>query len=435
MRAGGRADRRPGDPKWGRFGRVTEQRDSRRPWVLLFVAVAIVAANMRMTITGVGPLLEQIADDQGVSPAALGLLGSLPLLAWAAFCPLAHGLSTRIGLTNAVTVSLLVLTVGTVWRSFPGGPANLWVGTAIIGAGLAFANVLMPAVIKRDFPQRLALVMGAYTALLGGMAAVIAGISVPLSQIPFGDDVIGWRGALLLSGATLPIGIAVWIWAQRKRRGSADPAQPDAADPPTAVKPARSDAGRRIWRDPLAWLVSIYMGAQSVTFYVISTWLPHYETALGQSPVIAGIELMIYQIFGVAGSMLVPLFARGRLTRWLPALLPAIGLVAWLGMALLPGAMLLWIVIGGVAAGALLTVSLMLMAQRARTQDHAAALSGMAQSLAYLIAATGPIAFGWLHEVTGGWLLPFAVVWVAAVVVIVVGVPLGRPRYVLEPRG
>lgn len=414
---------------------MTELRDSRRPWVLLFVAVAIVAANMRMTITGVGPLLEQIAEDQGVSPAALGFLGSLPLLAWAAFSPLAHGLSARIGLTNAVTVSLAVLIAGTVWRSFPGGPANLWVGTAIIGAGLAFANVLMPAVIKRDFPQRIALVMGAYTALLGGMGAVTAGLVVPLSHIPAGDDVLGWRGALLLTGATLPIGIAVWVWAHRKRPGPAGALGTDPPRPADAASPTRSDAGRRIWRDPIAWLVSVYMGAQSVTFYVISTWFAPYETALGRDPVIAGVELMIYQIFGVAGSMLVPLIARGRLNRWLPALLPAIGLVAWIGMALLPAAMPLWIVIGGMAAGALLTVSLMLMAQRARTQDHAAALSGMAQSLAYLIAATGPIAFGWLHELTGDWLLPFAVVWVAAVVVIVVGVPLGRPRYVLEPRG
>jgi len=414
---------------------VTELRDFRRPWVLLFVAVAIVAANMRMTITGVGPLLEQIAEDQGVSPAALGFLGSLPLLAWAAFSPLAHGLSARIGLTNAVTVSLVVLTAGTVWRSFPGGPVNLWVGTAIIGAGLAFANVLMPAVIKRDFPQRIALVMGAYTALLGGMGAVTAGLVVPLSHIPAGDDMLGWRGALLLTGATLPIGIAVWVWAHRKRRGPAGAPGIDAARPADAAEPARSDAGRRIWRDPIAWLVSVYMGAQSVTFYVVSTWFAPYETALGRDPVVAGVELMIYQIFGVAGSMLVPLIARGRTNRWLPALLPAIGLVAWIGMALLPAAMPAWIVIGGTASGALLTVSLMLMAQRARTQDHAAALSGMAQSLGYTIAATGPIAFGWLHEVTGDWLLPFAVVWVAAVVVILVGLPLGRPRYVLEPRG
>ncbi len=416
---------------------MTDPRTTRRPWVLLFVAVALVAANMRMTITGVGPLLDQIATDQGVTPAALGFLGSLPLLAWAAFSPLAHGLSARIGLTNAVTVSLAVLTAGTVWRSFPGGPANLWVGTAIIGAGLAFANVLMPAIIKRDFPQRLALVMGAYTALLGGMGAVTAGLVVPVSQIPAGDDVLGWRGALLLTGAALPVAIAVWVWAYRKRRGVSGSAVPGAtgpADAATATATTRSSAGRRIWRDPIAWLVSVYMGAQSVTFYVVSTWFAPYETALGQSPVVAGVELMIYQIFGIAGSMLVPVFARGRLTRWLPALLPAIGLVAWIGMALLPAAMPAWIVIGGISAGALLTMSLMLMAQRARTQDHASALSGMAQSLGYTIAAIGPISFGWLHELTGGWVLPFAVVWVAAGVVILVGLPLGRPRYVLEPR-
>ena len=405
----------------------------------MFIAVALVAANMRMTITGVGPLLDEIAVDQGVPTAALGALGSIPLLAWAAFSPLAHSLSARIGLSNAVTASLAVLIAGTIWRSLPGSPINLWLGTALIGCGLSVANVLMPAAIKRDFPGRLTLVMGAYTALLSGMGAVMAGIAVPLSHLPLGDDTLGWRLALLLTGATLPLAILVWIWAnarrtaQSKRHGGlADPVEPSTT---TAGIPLTDKAGRRIWRDPLAWLISVYMGTQSVTFYVISTWFASYETSLGRSPVVAGVELMIYQFFGVAGSMLVPVFARGRMARWLPAALPAIGLVSWVGMVLLPAAMVVWIPIGGMVSGALLTMSLTLMAQRARTQEHASALSGMAQSLGYSIAALGPISFGWLHALTGGWVAPFAVMWTAAAVALLVGLALRRPGFVLEPRG
>ena len=120
----------------------------RRPWALLFVAVCLVAVNLRMTITGVGPLLEQIAAEQRVSPATLGALASVPLLAWGLFSPLAQGLSARLGLSRAVSGSLVVLALGTVWRSLPGPSANLWLGTALIGFGLAIGNVLMPAVIK-----------------------------------------------------------------------------------------------------------------------------------------------------------------------------------------------------------------------------------------------------------------------------------------------
>lgn len=428
---------------------MTDRSATKHPWVLLFIAVALVALNMRMSIAGVGPLLDQIAADQGVPTAALGALGSLPLLAWAAFSPLAHGLSARFGLSNAVSGSLIVLALGTLWRSAPGGPANLWLGTAIIGAGLAVSNVLLPTAIKRDFPQRIGLMMGIYTALLGGMAALTAGLIVPVSEIPAGGGVLGWRGALLVTGVVLPFALGIWIWAQHRRMqrlranaaglrstiaGAGSGTAAGAGAPPAAAAP-RPNSGRRIWRDPLAWQVSVYMGFQSVTFYVMSTWFAPFETARGSSPTVSGLELMAFQLIGITGSLLLPAVARGKLRRWLPALLPALGLVSWVGIPIFPQAMPLWIVISGVVAGALLTLSLMLMANRARSEEQSAALSGMAQSLGYAIAALGPFAFGWLHALTNSWVPPFAVVWVAGIVLVAVGFAVGRPRFVLEPRG
>lgn len=433
----------------------------REPWVLLFIAVALVAANLRMTITGVGPLLEQIATDQGVSTAALGALGSLPLIAWAVFSPLAHAVSARFGLTNAVTCSLIVLAAGTAWRSLPGSPANLWLGTVIIGVGLALANVLMPAAIKRDFPRRLGPVMGAYTALLGGFAALTAGLSVPLSQLPTAHGPLGWQVALLLSGTLLPPAIIVWIWAHRARRGraatilGADPtadahhsveargsqtpgrSAPSSATDSTltasAAGTASADrAGRRIWGDGLAWLVSVYMGVQSVSFYVMATWFVASQTSRGVAPVEAGVTLMVFQLCGIGGSLLMPVLAHGRLKRWLPGLVPVFGLTAWLGIPLAPQAMPLWIGVGGLVTGASLTVSLTLMAVRARTAMHSTALSGMAQSVGYGIAAVGPITFGAIQALTGEWVLPFAVMWVSGALQIIIGIAVGRPRFVLE---
>lgn len=412
--------------EWGRFGRVTDPRAVRRPWLLLFVAIALVAVNMRMTITGVGALLDQIAADQGVPTAALGALGSIPLLAWAAFSPTAHWLSARVGLSNAVSISLVVMAAGTVWRSVPGSPLNLWLGTALIGMGLAISNVLMPAVIKRDFPGRLALVMGVYTALLSGMGAVVTGIVVPLSHVSAGDGELGWRIALLLTGAPLPLALLVWIWAHGIRR------DPTGSDPATPAYVGNRSAGRRIWGDRLAWMVSLYMGVQSVLFYTLLIWFVPYQTSLGRSPVAAGIEFMIFQLFGVVGSMLVPLLSRGRLRRWLPAAVPLIGLVAWIGLLVAPAANAVWIVTGGAATGALLVIALMLTAQRARTQSHATALSGMAQSLGYTIAAVGPIVFGWLYGLTGTWLPSFALMWAIGILLALLGLPVGRPRYVLD---
>lgn len=392
---------------------------------LLTIAVALVAANLRMTITSVGPLIDEIGADEAISPALLGLLAALPLIVWGLVSPASHWLSARVGMTNAVSAALVVFAVGTLWRSLPGAQGNLWFGTVLIGAGLAVANVLMPAVIKRDFAARVPLVMGMYTALLGGMGAVGAGVAVPISEMTLtGGDPAGWCIALAAMGLPIPLALAVWVIANRRRDrlGST----PEARTAPTS-------AGKRIWTDPLAWQVSLYMGTQSAVFYSMSSWFAPYEISHGVAPSAAGTELMAFQLIGIGGSFGLPLCARNlRLRRWLPALLPAFGLLAWIGMPLIPQLMPIWIVVGGLAAGASLTMALTLMATRARTTDHSSALSGMAQSIGYLVAAIGPLVFGVLLGATGNWVAPFALIWGAAAAQFAIGVSVGRPRFVLE---
>lgn len=405
---------------------------ARRPWVLLFIAVCLVAINLRTTITGVGPLLAEIAADQGVSPAALGALASVPLLAWGLFSPLAHGISARIGTNRAVSWSLVVLMLGTIWRSLPGGSLSLWLGTGLIGLGLAIANVLMPAVVKRDFGTRIPLVMGAYTALLSGSGAIAAGLVVPISELDPGNGELGWRIALLITGVGAVPALAVWIWATRGRRSESAPDRVPTAGMVPA--PESGSAGRRIWGDPTAWFVSIYMGSMSAVFYMQMTWLAPFSVSLGRSAVIAGVDVMIFQVVGIAASLLLPAISAPGLRRILPAVIPIVSLFATVGFLALPALLPVSLVISGLASGASLTTSLTLTAVRARTQQHATALSGMAQSVGYLIAAAGPIAFGWLHGATGGWILPFAFVWLMATIQLVCGVMLRRERFVLEYR-
>ena len=140
--------------------------------VMLLIAVLLIALNLRPTITGIGPLLAQISEDLGTTEAALGALAAVPLIAFAVVSPLAHGISARFGMSRTVLWSLVLLGIGTVWRSLPGFAANLWLGTALIGASIAIVNVLMPAVIKRDFADRVPSVTAAFTACLAGMGAV-----------------------------------------------------------------------------------------------------------------------------------------------------------------------------------------------------------------------------------------------------------------------
>src|SRR6478735_4518336 len=389
---------------------------------MLLVAVCLVAANMRPAITGLGPLLDQIGADTGMSVSALGVLAAVPLVAWALFSPLAHDLSRRFGQPRALLWSLLVLLAGTLVRSLIDPVAALWIGTAIIGIGIAIINVLMPAVVKREFSGHVPAVTAVYTALLAGLGAVSSGVVVPISHLEVGGDPAGWRFALLITGAALlPFAIVAWWWAHRGVARSH--ALPSAA---------RGRTG--IWADPVAWLVAVYMGLQASMFYMFVTWLAPLSMSIGRSEVVAGIDVMVYQLFSLAGCMLLPLILRGGLERWAPALIPSLAIIGVIGLMIAPGAVLVWASLIGLTGGATLAMSLTLMAQRARDHDTSAALSGMSQSVGYVIAALGPIAFGALHSLTGDWIASLALVLAVLAALTVVGLFAGRDRYVLDRR-
>ena len=176
------------------------------------------------------------------------------------------------------------------------------------------------------------------------------------------------------------------------------------------------------------------MGLQAAAFYMLVTWLAPISASTGRSAVVAGIDVMVFQIFGVIGSLAVPFVLRGGMKRWVPALLPAPAIVGTLGLILAPDAVLVWGSFAGLSTGASIGMSLTLMAQRARNHGAAAALSGMSQSIGYVIAALGPILFGALHTVSGGWLVPLLLLLAAFVGQGMIGVAVGRERYVLDPR-
>lgn len=305
-------------------------------------------------------------------------------------------------------------------RSVPGSAANLWVGTALLGASIAIVNVLMPAVIKRDFPDRVPVMTAVFTACLSGMGAVASGVVVPISHIQVNGVPLGWQAALLWTGALLPFALVAWALSMRRQ--------------PRHEKPSERGRASGIWRDRLAWQVLLYMGLQSMTFYMLVTWFAPIAQSLGRSEVVAGFDVMIYQIFCFGGSLIVPLVLRGRFGRFAAAAVPALTLVGIAGLIVLPQLFTVWAVVCGIGCGAALGMSLSLFSLRARTHQAAGALSGMAQSGGYLIAATGPILFGALVTLTGGWLASLVLVALVLAGQLLTGLFVGRDRFVLEQR-
>jgi CP family cyanate transporter-like MFS transporter len=181
--------------------------------VLLVWGLLVVAANLRAPLTGVGPVLDQTQADLGLSPAVAGLVTTLPLLAFAALSPMVPRLAAWRAPERVLAGALVVLAAGIALRWVPAAP-GLFAGTVLIGAGIAVGNVLLPSLIKRDFPARVGVLTAAYATVMGGVAAVASGIAVPLSEVAPG----GWRTAIGCWLLLVVVGIVLWLPQTRAAR-------------------------------------------------------------------------------------------------------------------------------------------------------------------------------------------------------------------------
>ena len=354
---------------------------------LLVAGIVIAGANLRAALTSVGPLVGEIRADTGISGGAAGLLTTLPLICFAALSLLAPVLARRFGTRRVLTGGLILLAAGIALRSAP-PVAALFAGTVVLGLAIAVGNVLLPSLVKADFPTHTGLLMGVYITVMNAGAALGAGVSVPLAHQ--GD--LGWRGALGVWALLALVAVVVWLPLLRGDR----PAGASAGD-----EGRGSDSGG-LWRSPLAWQVTLFMGLQSVVFYASIAWLPVVLQGVGLSAAQAGWMVSLMQFVGIPAALFAPILAgrrpsqRGFLAA--AALLSGAGI---LGLLLSGGAAtVLWVSILGIGQGASISLALTLFALRTTDAREAAALSGMAQSVGYLLAASGPFLFGVLHDLT-----------------------------------
>lgn len=386
-----------------------------RSVVLLVLGVLLVAANLRPALTAVGPVLPELRADLGLSAAAAGALTALPLLAFAGGGLVTPALGRRLGTERSLVLALLVLAAGTAVRSAT-DDLGVFAGTVVLSLGIGAANVLLPAVVKANLPTRVPLVTSWYAATLTLAAASASGIAVPIAQASAG----GWRTAIGCWGVLAVVATLAWLPAALRRR----------TRPPRGSAAAASVGGSP-WRSRVAWAVAGYFALQSAVFYSVVAWLPTVMIDRGQDPTVAGLFLLTYQLMGFLGGLTVPLLLRGRADqRGVTTLVSGTSAIGLLGLALLPGSELVWIVVAGLASGALFTLALTLITARSVDAARSASLSAMAQSSGYLVSAAGPIVVGTLHEVTGSWTLPMALLGVLAVGGVVVGRPAGAARFV-----
>jgi len=379
--------------------------------ILLFVGILFIAVNLRPALAGVGPLVDDIKEATGLSNAMLGLLTTLPLIAFGVISMLTPLFTDRFGIGKTLLGAMLLLTAGILIRSIEGS-FSLYIGTFLFGIAIAFGNVLLPGITKRNFSENSGFITSLYSSVMAVGASLAAGLSVPLTNI----QGLEWRGALAVWAVLAFIAFLIWI-PQVKR----------------LKKPAQKNdylkAMKTLTKSRLAWQVALFMGLQSMTFYIVLAWLPAILQSRGYDATYAGWMLSLCQATGILGSLIIPTIAGRRNNQQsIVLVLILMELVGIVGLMLPQFAgVQVWVSLIGFVLGGSFGLSLLFIVLRSHDTASATELSGMAQSIGYLIAATGPFIFASIFDFTANWVYALVLLLIVALLKLFSGLYIGKP--------
>lgn len=379
-------------------------------------ALIFVVLNLRLAVAAIPPVLGEIERETGLSSAAAGVLTAVPVFCFGAVALLTPSLIRRLRMAPLLLLTLVAIVVGIAIR-LDSTLVALFAGTVVLGAGIAVANVLVPGLIKRDFPAQVAIMVALYSVGLSLSGAISAGLTVPVEDL-FG---IGWRPAVAIWGIFAVL--ALVLWAPQARQAE-----------PVRSGPAEPAVGRALWHDRLAWNITIFWALQSLAFYTTLSWLPTILENHGMSQGGAGWILSFSFFPAMAASFATPVIQRRvRRQSALVVAMTAVWTVAYVGLIAAPaGAPYVWATLLGLGQGAALALGLGFIVGRAPDTHHAAHLSTMTQGVGYLIAAAGPFLAGALHALTHGWTIPLLLLLVNLIPLTIVGFVACREGHVLE---
>jgi len=394
---------------------------SRRLWPgrgLALLGIILVAANLRNAVAALSPIVAEINVDIPLDAVSLGVLGMLPPVCFALFGIFTPMITRRRGLELPLVVALGAIMIGHVTRGLSGSITMLIIGSVIAFAGLGVGNVLLPPLVKKYFPDRVGLMTSLYVTVVSLSTLIPPLIAVPVAEAA------GWRISLGMWMLLSLLALVPWISMLMRQRA--------AKTPSPVVEEADATILGRLWTSPIAWALTGVFAASSLNAYAMFAWLPRLlvDTA-GVTPAQAGTFLAVYAGMGIPAALIIPVLT-ARLTNVGPLVYAGVCafLVGDLGLVFAPET-LTWLWVGLAGLGPMFfPLALVLINLRSRTHAGAVALSSFVQSIGYTLGALGPLVFGILHELSGGWTWPLLFLTATALPLVIAGAVLGRPHMV-----
>lgn len=355
------------------------------PRWLLVATLALVALNLREVLTSVPPLTVDIAGQMGWNAVTIGALTTLPVLGMCVFALIVPRLAASLGTRRVVWIGLMILVCSLVLRLAGGLPGVLHTAVLLAGLGLAMVGGLMPTIVREQFPDRVGLTSGMWTAGMFVGATLGAAFTVPLEHL-----LGSWQQALAVW--TIPAACALLAWTMVER-------------PWAGHVPAERMSLRLPLRSPPAWALTGYCAVNSLIFYAAVAWIaPSYEDR-GWSQESSGLLFAVFAFAQVFGALLFPPLAqRLRDARGILLATTGITVLAFVTIAIdgpvspvIPLALLGFSHSGGFA------LCLSLISIYAVNASAATRLTAMVYSVMFLFAALGPLITGAILQSTASW--------------------------------
>ncbi|PNK60651.1 CynX/NimT family MFS transporter [Psychrobacter sp. FDAARGOS_221] len=391
---------------------------SRAVFWLVLIAILLMASNMRSPIVALGSIAPVVQQDLGLKATHIGWLGAIPMLMFALGALVSPAIGKRFGLENTLIAVIIAITSGIIIRSTWLEWHGFLFGTVLLSLAIGFANTLVAPVIKQHTPGSIALVTSMFSLTMSVMAGIVSGVVYPLSEH------VGWQWALGGWGALSIAALVVWV-VLRIKLGSSHKMPAAVLTESEVTQEATS-----IWKAPLAWQLAIFMGLQSLLFYTIAAFLPSIWIGKGLTEVKAGSMASVFQFMAPIAIIGMTWLIRNRGIKLQSVAIAAtvLNVTGLVGISYLPLAMpFVWTGAMGLGCAAIFTLCIMLFSLRTYTPGQASKLSGMVQTIAYLIAFAGPFGAGWLYEQTSSWDAPLLFILIVTIINIIIAWLASRP--------
>lgn len=355
----------------------------------LLCGLLLVAGCMRAPISGVGPLVAQIAQDLSLSAGVSGMLTTIPLVIFALVCPLASKLSRVCSSRVQIAFCVICLASGTLVRSYL-GLVGLFVGTALIGTGVGILNVVIPLFVKTNFAGKIGVVMACYTAMMTAVSSFSSGVVLGLSS-----TLGSWSHSLGVFALLPLLALPIWLFVSKQLEETVPSQQKEEGQPAPLGK--------------VHVYTALFFGLQAFLFYGIIAWLPSILLLPVADETQVSLMMVVMQLASLLTNFAMPLaMQKGR----------GKGLGMWGGLTYLAGFVLVlltlqypifaWpaVLLLGLAGGMSISFVLTFISMQQGSKQDTARLSAFSQCVGYLIAAPGPFLVGALTDWTGAFVLP-----------------------------